>query len=483
MQISNHNLSAVVANNRLKTSENMVTQAMERLSTGLSINKSKDHPAHMAQTNKLETNINGMNEARKNADNTSSMLQTMDGVLSQINAMLQRIRELSVEAATDTMTESDRDHIQDEIEELLSEVDRMCNDTEFNRKALLNGNFDNKVFPSKNTKVDAGGDDVFVPDAENIYVSDDVMVGTYDMVVEPGTKSKMEGNSACQFADPAEQSTTVKEDEAGSIKINGYTIVIEAGESYFEVCEKLQHGFERGDAEITLTDNPVTVKASRFGPCPLDIEVSNNKLENLLGLPGAFEVGKDAKASDLYYTDSKGNRNMLRDADFSTEGNSVRIRRSNGFELDFDLHPDNKSSKLSLEITDMGSYQAQIGAEDGANVKLRVPRCDTKMMHIDDINVCTVNGADRGIVQVDDALKYVSKIRSMIGAYDNRMEAVSDTLRQKNENLTNSVSKLRDTDMAAEMTNYTTANILVQAGTSVLSQCNDQPEMVLQILQ
>ena len=375
MQISNHNISAVVANNRLKKQEDIVAQSMERLSSGLSINHSKDQPAHMALSNKLNMHINGMEQAKRNADNTSSMIRTADSVMQNITNMIQRMRELSVQAASDSNTEADKAELQKEVEELKDEINRMSRDTEFNRKGLFDGTLSRRVYSSKGN-ADSNG--VHQPQLSRMNVSAEVYAGTYEMKVTP--------------ADP-------NANPPASAKV------------------ELENGFSP-TASVSVDENHVTIWDE-----------------------GGFEMS---------------------------------------FMISDSLDP---NTDVSLEVTDMGGFQSQFGENENGADNIWIPAVNTETLYIDDLDISTSGGAGTGIFRLDEALRSISKIRSELGAYENRMDTVSESLAAKRENLTSSVSKLTDTDMAAEMTEYTSANILVQASSSVLSQCNDQPEMVLQLLQ
>ena len=142
----NHNMSAVITNKQLLRTENKVTEAMERLSSGLKINHSKDNPAGMAISNKLNLQIEGLDQASQNASDGISVLQTTDGALNEVTSLIQRMRELSVQAASDSNTPDDKKAIQQEVEELKKEINRVSKDTEFNTKSLLDGSIQRRVY-------------------------------------------------------------------------------------------------------------------------------------------------------------------------------------------------------------------------------------------------------------------------------------------------------------------------------------------------
>ena len=144
----NQNISAVISNAQLHRTENALTASIEKLSSGYKINKAKDSPAGMAISNKMRAQIKALDQSSKNAADGTSVMQTADGALNETHAMLQRMRELAVQSATDTMGIEDRDACQKEIEALQAEIDRIATDTEFNGQALLDGSQDFRIFPS-----------------------------------------------------------------------------------------------------------------------------------------------------------------------------------------------------------------------------------------------------------------------------------------------------------------------------------------------
>ena len=138
---------------------------------------------------------------------------------------------------------------------------------------------------------------------------------------------------------------------------------------------------------------------------------------------------------------------------------------------------------MDFDVTDIGTMALHIGANEDQETKVRIPEVSCKSLYIDDVDVTTVNGAGRGITKFDDAISKVSEVRSRLGAYQNRLETTVSSLNVFGENMTESMSRIIDTDMASEMTEYTQLTVLQQAAISVLTQANDLPQQVLQILQ
>lgn len=472
----NHNMSAVVTNAQLLKTEGGLAASMERLSSGLKINHAKDDPAGMAITNKMQAQIDGLAKASESASNGISVLQIADSALGEITDMLQRIRELSVQAATDTNQLEERESIQQEIDSLVAEVDRISRDTEYNTKKLLNGTSDTRVY----------GDGI-----SRMSITDTVRTGEYKMKVSAAaTQSSLLSNST----DPAGTGVA----PAGKVEINGMEISISEGESAESVFEKLRRGAELGDVSLVITDGSKTPtgeyealdKEFAFGDqlafvsnqygvsSAVEISCSNSALEQFLGLGGNATPGTDA----VITLDRGGDSAFGAQATVSLDGNRVKISDVNGFEMDFMVEA-GKEDDIIINVTDIGTMTLQIGANEHQTMNVRIPEVSSKTLYLDQVDVTKVGGAGKAISQLDEAISYTSSVRSGIGAYQNRLEYAVDSLDASNEDMTNAISRIEDTDMAKEMSEYTKYTVLQQAGVSVLAQANDIPQTVLSLLQ
>ena len=183
--------------------------------------------------------------------------------------------------------------------------------------------------------------------------------------------------------------------------------------------------------------------------------------------------------TDIEYNNLEG---FTGSATVSTEGNRVTISDIGGVRLSF-LAESAYAGDFEFEVTEMGTMTLHIGANMDQNMEVRIPEVSTESLYIDQLNVTTVTGADRAIASLDKAIAQVSDVRSSLGAYQNRLEYTTKSLDAFEENMTGAISRLTDVDMADEMTNYTHQNVLNQAAISVLTQANELPQQVLQILQ
>ena len=477
----NHNMSAVITNAHLHHSENGLAQSMERLSSGLKINHAKDDPAGMAISDKMKAQIDGLAQASQNASNGISVLQIADTAVGEITSMLQRIRELSVQAANDTNMVADRQAMQEEIGELRKEVDRIARDTEYNTKKLLDGSSDTRVY--------ASSDPANPIDVTRMAVSDEVEPGHYKMTVNA---------AATQSTALTATTGTVPE---GKVSINGYEIGFTGKETAddpshklrdsaakrkvnvfaSDVTNKLQQFTETGRHSRTGTPyhygQQLAFVCNKFGvESQVEIKCSTPEMEAFLGVPGTAIAGLNIDISADLGSDFGPQTTVL------TDGNRIMISDVSGFSMDFMVGA-GQTGDVDIEVTDIGKMTLQIGANEHQTMKFTIPKISSQNLYLDEVDVTMIDGGGRAISILDNAIGTVSSIRSRIGAYQNRLEYAVDSLDAAGEDVTTAYSHIKDTDMAKEMTEYTKYTVLQQAGTSVLAQANDIPQMVLQLLQ
>ena len=478
----NYNVSAAIANKHLLGIEDNLSASMERLSSGLKINHSEDNPAGMAISNKMKAQIDGLNRASQNASDGISVIQIADGALSETTSILQRMRELSVQAASDaTMTPADKEAIQKEITSLKDEVDRISTDTEYNSKSLLDGSLDTRVYTKNATRVD---------------ISDHVKAGQYQLSIDTAA------TQAGPVTANQNYNSTAAIGASGTMSINGSKVEIEATDTYAEAFEKIRNAAETGETAVKVeTNGALSFTSERYGAsATLEIAFDNQQIVTALGFTGVVEdpenkgsyvygqiqngkvivpSGTDAEVTLTKPGDGTGFGDT---ATVKTDGNKITVTDRAGFEMSF-LADAGYTGDLDFDVTDIGTMALHIGANEDQETKVRIPEVSCKSLYIDDVDVTTVNGAGRGITKFDDAISKVSEVRSRLGAYQNRLESTVSSLDTFEENMTGAQSRLTDADMASEMTDYTHQNVLNQAAISVLTQANDLPQQVLQILQ
>lgn len=479
----NHNMSAMVANKRLLQSENSLSKSIERLSTGLRINRASDDAAGMAISSKMKTQIKGLGQASRNSSDGISVLETADGALNEVHNMLQRMRELSVQAANGTNTPDDLKAIQLEIASLREEIDRVSRDTEFNTKSLLDGTLDQRVYPDNRGIKRMDISDAVIPDIYSVNVTADAE----HAVIEGGQ--------------PLSATDVVPAGATGKVVINGSEVEIKEGETFDVVYEKLRDAAELGEVNLLIVEdltnktglpenefyvpgnvadggNLVFVSAEYGNNTEMNVKCDNADLATFLGISSdRTETGKDVEIAI-----DAADEGFSEQATILTDGNFVTITDRNGFEMKFEVEP-GTSGTVNIEVADIGPMTLQIGANENQTMDVRIREISSQTLYIDKVNVCTVTGADRAITSFDGAISKVSEVRSSIGAYQNRLDYTVASLDGTEENMTQALSRIEDVDMAEEMTEYTKDNILTQAATSVLAQANDLPQQVLQLLQ
>ena len=387
--IINHNMNALNAHRNMGVNNTNAGKSMEKLSSGLRINRAGDDAAGLAISEKMRGQIRGLEQSSRNAADGISMIQTAEGALNETTNILQRMRELAVQASNDTNTSSDREEIQKEIDALTEEVDRIANNTEFNTQKLLNGN-----------KSGVGGEVV----NEAVTAKEGKFEVTIDRnALKNGDKLTIDGTTVTLNTADIQDDATLQ--TALTNAFVDYTVA-----------------FANGKATFTQKD------AS-------DKEKMNVTLNNSVAKVNVVNAGVGAKAEEV----SEGKAHVQVGA--------------------------NAKQSMSIEIGDMRAEA--LGIKDDAGNSLSVKSAED---------------ANKAIEAFDAALNAVSSQRANLGAVQNRLEYTISNLDNTAENLTSAESTLRDVDMASEMMEYSKNNILNQAAQAMISQANQQPQNVLQLL-
>ena len=692
----NHNIPALIANNQLSATNANLAKSLQKLSSGKRINKAADDAAGLAISQKMDTQVRGLTQATRNANDGISVIQTAEGALNEVHSMLQRMRELAVQVSNGTYDEVDRASVQDEINQLNEEIQRISDTTEFNERKLLNGEIDRRSYSTtKNLNI--------------VSLSDSVEPADYGLTVTQDARQAIlvGAKLGVNGTDALDADGKVTEKGSGTININGEEVTIEAGDTADDVYEKLRELCERVNVDVFTVDdtNIDNAKASvnagyeavTFGFEPdkqlvfcskdygsdqkVEIYCNNDSLKRMLGITNGRAIGSDVQASfsesavdistlqavtdpkELYelkavsvdgvyyesavevydttnatelispaadatifdsskfevpdayfeyngayykiadqtvtvepntgnttvgvktgatsYTISKiiedtgaalpladgvykidgkyytnvtvkmegvgapltktediydttttkntidvgedGNYYYTKDlngrigfsdtATISCKGNTITVSDKDGFEIKFEpivgavgtiftdaqiaisdagvgsvveASTDDSSEteiKALINVLDAGPMDLQIGANEGQMMEIRIPAMTPKALGIDRLNLATADGAQAAITTIDAAINKVSQMRSKLGAYQNRLEHTVANLGVASENMTESLSRIEDADMAAEMSAYTQTNVLAQAGTSMLAKANEMPNTVLQLLQ
>lgn len=451
----NCNISSLLANNNLSVAQTKLDKALERLSSGLKINSAEDDAAGLAIANKLHSQIKGLDQANRNSSDGISVIQTAESALNETESILQRINELAVQAANGTNSLSDRQAIQSEIDQLTDEIDRISNATEFNTMPLLDGTLSRRSYS----------------DTDNVsmfYVSSGVKEGEYSIDITADARK------ATAQVDFNAQAIT----ESGKIQINGADMTVEPGDTdadlkskFISLCDAAGLDYDEATGQISTYGYGMTQK--------IEYKIPNS-------LVGVFSINNVTAGADAQAAINAG---FGTTATLSTNGNFVTVKDIGGFEMTIELGENMVASSgqasvtATQKVTQMGTMTVQLGANEGQVLEVDIPEVGVHTLGLDNLNVCTQQAAEDAITRVGKAIDKVSSARSVLGAYQNRLDSVVTHLDSYEEDLTSAVSGIEDSDMADEMTEYTQQNVITQAATSMLAQANERPQTVLQLLQ
>lgn len=447
--IINHNMNALNAHRNMTANTSASGKSMEKLSSGLRINRAGDDAAGLAISEKMRGQIRGLDQASRNAQDGISLIQTAEGALNETHNILQRMRELAVQAGNDTNNTADRGQIQKEIDQLTKEVDRISETTEFNTKKLLNG--------AAGIKANITG-----ANASSINVT----AGTSDTKVDDGAKLNLTG---IKSATGAELTTTEnylatnKLAKDTTISVNGQSVTFAKDMTIDQMNDK----FKELGMNVTVsadTDKLKFTSTETGSYSKLDVKVADGTNTDTLS-----GVGKDA---EITITNGK----------FIANGNTIKITDGDYKGLEFVVADGLTGGTADISVVGNGTLSLQIGANKNQSMELSIGDMSAGALGVGNIKVDTNKLAEASIETIQNAIDTVSSERSKLGAYQNRLEYTTANLNNTSENLTAAESRVRDVDMAKEMMNFSKNNILSQAAQAMLAQANQQPQGVLQLL-
>ncbi len=483
-QIISTNIASLNAQRNLNTSQSALSTSLQRLSSGLRINSAKDDAAGLAIAQRFTAQINGDNQAARNANDAISLAQTAEGDLTQIGNNLQRIRELAVQSANSTNSSSDRAALQQEASQLISEIDRTAVNSKFNGVNLLDGSFSNQQFQ---VGADAG---------QTISVSS---------ITSARTSSLGQSYGAAITTSTLTAATGITGAGQFTVAVNGATAVdvysASGGASVAGSAKALAAAVNASNITgLTATANATSVTGT-YASTPITADgtaiLTINGTAINLGLTtagiGATNVAttvaaiqSNSAATGVTATLGAGNTIQLSAADGRNIAVSFAAGGATGAALaDVGLG--------GVAATNYGSYAlnysgtgsvvvagtAAAGVKGVANGTTASAATGTAVSAID---VSTVTGANAAITSIDAALTSVNSNRASLGAYQNRFASVVSSLQTTAENLTASRSRIQDADFASETASLTKNQVLQQAGIAILSQANALPQSVLSLL-
>ena len=464
-----HNMQAANANRMLNITSNAQAKSTEKLSSGYKINRAADDAAGLTISEKMRKQIRGLDQASTNAEDGVSAVQTAEGALTEVHSMLQRMNELATQAANGTNSDTDRQAIQDEIDQLTTEIDRVSETTKFNETYLLKG--DGAESSHKVNVHDAGLDGVTFTDKGD---SVDVTLKTLNAgdKVSIAGKQYTIGTTAAEAGAAVDAYATVN----NTITYNGETYkYLAAGtdansDAFVKGWYKDGVGLKDAQLDTAALTGKVSVNGKDIS-IMTDVNTADGIDDNDSSVISA------SKAYQLETAEIVTASSIGTDTAASATGNDAYNTATTTFTL----------NKGSVSYKDALSFNLHVGADaDMTNkITVNIDTMNSANLGIKGLNVKDDSGvaATYAVDAISDAISKVSSQRSALGAVQNRLEHTIDNLDNVVENTTSAESRIRDTDMAEKMVNYSKNNILQQAGQSMLAQANQSTQGVLSLLQ
>lgn len=489
----NTNIASLNAQRNLTTSQSSLTTSMQRLSSGLRINSAKDDAAGLAISERLSSQIGGINQAVRNANDGISLAQTAEGDLSQIGTNLQRIRDLAVQSANASNSASDRAALNNEATQLISEIDRVASSSNFNGVSLLNGSFSSQSF-----QVGANG-------TSNDQISIASIASAKSSALGVGSSSSYSTTSA----GAAVGATALA---AGALALNGYSIgaaaadgVSNTGATSSGIAVAAAINAQTGTTGVTATTAATSVAgtaATGFATAIGAGDVTINGVD--IGAIGAAGTAAERGGQVSAAINAKSSQTGVT-ATFNTTTGAVALNAADGRNIEVSKTAAgtasiavttglgsstaaatvtrsavtlSSSSSAGITVSDISGAGA---AASGLTVGFTGATA-TAGAGVSSLNLNTAAGATAALSTIDSALQSINSSRASLGAYQNRFASAVSSLQTTGENLTASRSRIRDADFAQETANLTRGQVLQQAGTAILAQANALPQGVLALL-
>lgn len=494
--IINHNIAALNTHRQLSANTAATSKNIEKLSSGLRINRAGDDAAGLAISEKMRGQIRGLDQASRNAQDGISMIQTAEGSLNETHSILQRMRELAVQSATDTNTADDRSKIQSEVDQLAKEITRISNTSEFNTKNLLAGGLDSTFHiganKSQNMSVSIGA-----MDAKSLGVAGNEVTTTV-------TSAELAKTGISSVETTSEGGVNGKHVAA---KYDAMTVTVTAG--------GLTSMADDASAYTGSSDKTFTLKAAAVDGTGqvTDMQYSTDGGKNWKSATAGTNAGADWVLEDGVKVNGTATTGIAQGATGTITATAEKITMA----LDNDgagagrvgkevvVYNNQSSATIGSEVSDQSvtvnfsfaTVKATAGTTYTAAKSTAIAQTVTQSSEAvigangavttdavakGGINVSSQGKANLAIETINNAITKVSEERSKLGAVQNRLEHTINNLGASSENLTAAESRIRDVDMAKEMMSQTKNNILAQAAQAMLAQANQQPQGVLQLL-
>ncbi|PXX91072.1 flagellin [Marinobacter vulgaris] len=457
----NTNVASLSAQNQLSNSQKLNDQALERLSSGLRINSAKDDAAGLAISTRFSAQISGLDVAQRNANDGISYAQTAEGALGEVTNALSRVRDLAVQSANDTNSGSDRQALNQEVEALVAEINRIAGSTQFNGQNILNGNLSELNFQVGANQgqvitvdgVDSRGDQLGARVSTSGSVSGTDVAAIADLVIEGTDIDTSAATTASDVVDAINKqsgTTGVSASLGNSVETS-------------DLAGVLSSGAAAADGEITINGTNI-VTASETTGTGVDLvqtAANINALSDKTGVTATLANGD----AELRLSNTTGETIKVSGANFDggTPENYYAGIELAGEVSDSDFNVTATTFGVQNSGTAIGALQAN--------------------QTVNDVSVLDREKAGEAIQTIDFALDKVNSLRAELGAVQNRFESTISNIASTSQNLSAANSRILDADFAAETANLAKSQVLQQAGISVLAQANARPQQVLSLLQ
>ena len=487
-QVIMTNVASLNSQRQLNKSQSMLNTSLERLSSGLRINTAKDDAAGLAISQRMTSQINGMNQAVRNANDGVSMSQTAEASLATAGDLLTRIRELAVQSSNASNSSSDRQAIQAEVGQLTSELDRIATSTQFNGQNLLDGtagSLNYQVGANANQTISTSGanfrtanygDNRLAVDASNATVSGTSGVTGGATAISgylgSATYTSAAGETAKKIADGINGKTSATGVTATAVTNANVTLVANGAYSFSITSDNT--------SAITVSFSVGAATSDGYAAAVTAINAASSKT----GVTAQY----DTKNGGLKLTNATGNDIKLIDAGtvnaigvstYQADGTTLNASQAGMTATTIISGQVTLDSQNSFSVTDASGLGL---STNNVNNVAQTSAGASLLKSVASLDVTTYDNSQLAIAIVDSALASVNNQRAQYGAMQNRFTSVVANLQSSSENLSASRSRIQDADFAAETATMSKANILQQAGTAMLAQANSAPQNVLSLL-
>ncbi len=490
----NTNVASLNAQRNLERSQGDLATSMERLSSGLRINSAKDDAAGLAISDRMTSQIRGLNQAARNANDGISLAQTAEGAMQESTNILQRMRELSVQAANATNSAADRSALQAEVNQLKTEMNRISQSTTFNGLRILDGSFVSQQF-----QVGPNANETIGVSIQSMAADD---LGRYAVYATNHTANQGTGSSVAAN-DGVGSNNTVNTIGAQDLTITGSKgttdppISIAAGATAWKIASQITDTASQTGVTATArteatidnlsTDGVVTMTLGSGGnTATINASVTQSDLGELATVindqSGTTGVTATVNAGKIILTQAEGKDIVISDFTNSAGGTVDVTGADNQAEQLTSGGDDSTRVAGTIEFSSQDSYTVSSSVDASAGSIIDSDQISA-LEEVTTIDISTVDNANKALKIVDAALGKIDAQRGDLGALQNRFESTIANLKNVAENLTAARSRIRDADIAQETSEMTKANILQQAGVSILTQANQTPQLALQLLQ